>query len=156
MRRTYNNKTKKRRRSKNYKTQRKVCAFRDIALFPYLFTRDLVLRSQKQRKILKMFTCFRTDKFNISKYLAAIANISTYNLSANYSELDTVKRLCTETASNIFYQGQAFLEFHLFTNFAFDLNKFSNHIGLVFNGFQILRFKVILSPSKEIVLSSSS
>ena len=83
MRPTYNNKTKKRRRSKNYKTQRKICDFGDIALFPYLFTRDLVLRSQKQRnKILKMFTCFQTDKFNISKYLAAIANISTYNLSA--------------------------------------------------------------------------
>ena len=83
MRPTYNNKTKKRRRSKNYKTQRKICDFGDIALFPYLFTRDLVLRSQKQRnKILKMFTCFQTDKFNISRYLAAIANISTYNLSA--------------------------------------------------------------------------
>ena len=33
MRPTYNNKTKKRRRSKNYKTQRKICDFGDIALF---------------------------------------------------------------------------------------------------------------------------
>ena len=46
---TNNNKTKKKEEeAKTNKTHRKICAFRDIALFSYLFTRIIVLRSQKQ------------------------------------------------------------------------------------------------------------
>ena len=47
---TNNNKTNKKEEeeAETNKTHRKICAFRDIALFSYLFTRSIVLRSQKQ------------------------------------------------------------------------------------------------------------